>query len=401
MKTIFYFKIFLISFVYLLMITACNNQIDEKKRITVVFRFDDPSALSSTETELKVIDVFREHNASLTFGVIPFKCIGSTRDVSPQELVPLDAKKASILHQAVQEGVVDIALHGYSHQMRDTKLWTEFQGMDYGEQKQRLAKGKNYLETLIGTSIDTFIPPYNTYDLNTLKALESVGFTTLSAGIRGDVSKDSQLKFMPMTIRIHQVKTAIEEARESLDAKPLIVVMFHEYDFLDVKVEGIQKKLITIEDLNQLLTWLRAQHDVDIVSLKNAKKQINDVSSKRFESIKRYDSYKSIIPGFQRKSAGVYPEVSTLFSILLKTLTIYLLILLTGFFSMRVILCPVIYKVIKNNTIKIVSLSVLIMLPLIYTIGNLSIQAKELGLYLLLVGGTIGLFWCVKKRDKL
>jgi len=45
--------------------------------------------------------------------------------------------------------------------MRDTKIWTEFTGLELEEQKDRLAKGKEYLEELLDIFIHTFIPPYN------------------------------------------------------------------------------------------------------------------------------------------------------------------------------------------------------------------------------------------------
>ncbi|HHD80166.1 MAG TPA: DUF2334 domain-containing protein, partial [Campylobacterales bacterium] len=283
------FKIWFIVFLYLVSMTGCTQDENKDKKITVVFRFDDPSALSSLDIEHKVIESFREHNASVTFGVIPFKC-KNTRDPSTQELMPLGEEKAAIFRNAAEEGIVDLALHGYSHQMCAKNSWTEFSGVAYEEQKERLFKGKVYLEKIIGMPIQTFIPPYNTYDLNTLKVLERLGFKILSAGVHGAVSTESHLSFLPMTIRLHQVKQAVEQARNSSDSEPIIIVMFHEYDFLDVKVEGITKRLITIKDLNTLLTWLTKQQDINIMGLSKAYKQISNLSSKRFKYVKNYDS---------------------------------------------------------------------------------------------------------------
>ena len=51
---------------------GCNKPPADERHINVIFRFDDYSALSSTDLELKIIDIFRKNKASVTFGVIPF-----------------------------------------------------------------------------------------------------------------------------------------------------------------------------------------------------------------------------------------------------------------------------------------------------------------------------------------
>jgi hypothetical protein len=88
----------------------------EQQQITVVFRFDDPSARSGAEIEDKLIIGFRAHNMRCTFGVIPFVASGDCHDPRPQELIPLSIAKIEMLRQAAQEGVIEIAQHGYSHQ---------------------------------------------------------------------------------------------------------------------------------------------------------------------------------------------------------------------------------------------------------------------------------------------
>ncbi len=399
MKIIDYYKIVFIIFIQLLMFTGCSIKDSDDKKITVVFRFDDPSAISSTQTEKKVIHIFKKHNASLTFGVIPYRCAGSTRDTSPQEVVALDLEKSNILSQAVQDGTIEIALHGYSHQMRDTEVWTEFSGLDYESQEDKLFKGKKLLETLIGVSINTFIPPYNTYDLNTLKALETLNFKTISAGIHANISKGSLLNFMPMTIRLHQIKTAVKRARESSDSEPLIVIMFHEYDFLKVEVKGIKKRLITFEELNRYVKWLSKQKDIQITTLSQAAKNMTDVSAKRFNYLQEYTAIKSIIPGFLRKSNSVYPEVSSLFITGLKTISIYLFVFIFGFGVAYFFLCRFVLKYMENIVLRI-SLSSIVILPIFYQIFSLSIQARSLAIYLFLIGMIFGLYLCFFKKRK-
>jgi hypothetical protein len=46
----------------------------KKNIISVVFRLDDFSAVSSTDIERSMIRLFREHCAAVTLGLIPFVC---------------------------------------------------------------------------------------------------------------------------------------------------------------------------------------------------------------------------------------------------------------------------------------------------------------------------------------
>jgi len=397
MRSILYLRTVLsILLVYTFLFTGCSGQKINEKQINVVFRFDDPSALSSTEIELKVIKAFREHNASVTFGVIPYKC-ANTRDTSPQELFALDKKKGALLKQVADEGVVDIALHGYSHQMRKSKIWTEFSGMDYDSQYDKLSKGKKLLEDLMGKPISTFIPPYNSYDLNTLKALEKLGFTILSAGIYEEVPKVSTLKFMPEMIRLHQLRDAVKQARISSDKQPVIIVMFHQYDFMDVKIKGIDKRIITFSEFNDLLDWLTSQKDVRILSLTQASKVIDDLSSKRFRFVKLYHFLEPVIPHFLRKNNSVYPELSPVLGTLAKTLLLYLFIMLMAIFLAYMMGCSIARK--STNLMKFTTVgnTVITVALFIYILSDMEVHLKGMIIMTVLVGITMGLWICFYK----
>ncbi len=401
MKNILGYRIiFAFLFIYVFILTGCNSQTVGEKQINVVFRFDDPSALSSTETELKVIDIFREHNVSLTFGVIPFKCAGSTRDTSPQDLVSLTVEKGDLLRKVVEEGIVDIALHGYSHQMREYETWTEFTGMDYARQLDKLSKGKKLLEEMIGTTVTTFIPPYNTYDLNTLKALEVLGFSILSAGIGGEVTNDSKLDYMPMTIRLHQIQRAVQQARASSDKQPLIVVMFHEYDFMDQEVQDIEKRIITFEELENHVSWLTSQNDVRVLSMNQANKIIDDLGTNRFRFVKLYSFFKPIIPGFLADSVRSYPEPFSVLTILVKVTMIYLLIMFVFMFVSYSIGCFIFRKSIKSMRILTFGSMTITILSLLYVSMKMEVNTREMAAIVGFFGFTIGSVFCLKSKNK-
>ena len=113
-------------------------------QITVVFRFDDYSSRSSTEFEVRLINAFRKYNAVCTFGVIPYACTGDKHDIRPQGVAPLTLEKAAILKNAIEEGILEVALHGYSHQTIRSKSYgryTEFSGLNLNSQVAKIAKG--------------------------------------------------------------------------------------------------------------------------------------------------------------------------------------------------------------------------------------------------------------------
>lgn len=261
----FYKRIILIIIIYIFSasFTGCyQHSADEK--ITVIFRYDDVSASSPVDIELKLIEAFRAVESSITIGVIPFRCAGNTRDPSPKQLMPLTPTKKSILKQGYDDGILDIALHGYSHQTYDAEQITEFSGLDYSIQLEKIAKGKKFLEDIIQAPVTTFIPPWNSYDLNTIFVLEKLGFSILSAGKGGLTTKDSKLKFMPATCGLPGLQEAIETSRKSAMKHDIIIVLFHGYDFIEGNKE---KGIMTIREFSDILCWLNSQKDICISSI--------------------------------------------------------------------------------------------------------------------------------------
>ena len=290
----------IIFFVNIVAFTGCDRQQDEEKQITVVFRYDDYSALSSTNLELRIINAFRSMDASITFGVIPFVCKGDVIDPSPQDVVPMTSMKGDILKTAFKDEILEIALHGYSHQTINTKQGTEFSGLDYISQVERLSKGKKLLEGITGAPVTTFIPPWNRYDLNTLLALKELAFSTLSAERGGEITKESLLNFLPVTCSLLQLRDAVKAARSSSDTQPVIVVLFHEYEFQDINEKSGN---ITFQEFSDLLKWLNSERDVRLKSFTQAASLINDLSASRYLANNRINSISSLVPPSLRSNA--------------------------------------------------------------------------------------------------
>jgi peptidoglycan/xylan/chitin deacetylase (PgdA/CDA1 family) len=259
-------------------VLACNAS--EEKKIIVVFRYDDYSSGSQTDLEVRLINAFKKYHINCTFGVIPFVSAGDVHSFSPQDVIPLSPKKACILKNAVITGTLEVALHGYSHQnVREKGGYTEFLGLDYNSQVLRLEKGRDFLESILNTRINIFIPPWNSYDLNTLHALKKLGFRYITTVVTTDAVGCSQLKFLPVTCGFLQLREAVDSARRISEIHPIITVLFHEYDFYDVdKARG----KFTFKEFNDLLYWLTSEEDIHVMSITQANKVVYDLSDRRF-----------------------------------------------------------------------------------------------------------------------
>ncbi|MGB7217915.1 MAG: DUF2334 domain-containing protein [Vicinamibacterales bacterium] len=252
------------------------------QRIVVVFRYDDYSSTSRSDLEDMLLEAFWQRGLALTIAVMPFGDPVLTSDSGHQDAPPLSPEKVIVLRNAIENGTVDVALHGFSHEA--TARWqgnTEFRGLDYISQLLRIEKGKSRLESALGVEVTTFIPPFNSFDLTTLKAVETLGFAAFSAHVdeAADIKDASPLHFIPATTDLGGLRIAVESARTLSDPQPLIVVLFHPTDFLEVDAN---QGSVTYQEFVDSLEWLTGQPDVDVMSMSQAGKVVNDLSARRF-----------------------------------------------------------------------------------------------------------------------
>ncbi len=109
---------------------------------------------------------------------------------------------------ALQSEGYCLAMHGYQHVYSTKKggifplnNFSEFAGVSYNEQKDKLAAGKEKLKAH-GIVTDIFMAPAHSYDANTIKALKENGFTKLTDGF-GEVPycyKD--MTFYPISFQL-------------------------------------------------------------------------------------------------------------------------------------------------------------------------------------------------------
>lgn len=395
--------IFLILFTFSLEAEA--SSVPKKKQIIVIFRYDDYSSVSYTDIEVKLIDTFKTHDIPCVFGVIPYTCAVNQEDTHPQDVVPLTKSKVDILKKAVREGVLEVALHGYSHQAarpRDRYGYTEFLGLDYNIQKERIAKGKKYLEELLETPITIFIPPWNSYDSNTLLILERLEFVTISADVEGYADKSSTLKFLPTTCFISQLRDKVELARRISEIQPIIVALIHPYYFIEA---DSQRGGLRYQDFEGLIKWITSQRDVRVLSFGQTIKMVDDLTARRFINYKFYLKISRIIqPYFLKKIFskeifslnGIYISQNTVYKMIIKLLLLCFAILATSIaivFFGGLVLFP-------RIRIAIVICRYAMPVILIYKLLDLIATQKDAITTVILGGAYIGILWSINVLKK-
>jgi len=233
--------------------------------VEVVFRYDRYSSLSFTGFETRLFRIFETARIPLTIGIVPFAVKDDFFNAAPQTTVPLSGEKAALLKEGIEAGILEPALHGYSHQTRPRSLggrYTEFRGLSRDEQTRRIREGKEFLERLLNHEVRIFVPPWNVVDATTYAVLESLGFLGVSSGFDGGggiVTDKTSLKFLPATTDLAGFYEALRSARRSPCASKVIVVLLHDYDFSEVDAK---RDVMSLSAFSDLLTSFGGRSDV-------------------------------------------------------------------------------------------------------------------------------------------
>jgi hypothetical protein len=388
-----YFKIFFICLLPIFL--GCENHNTDKK-INVVFRFDDFSATSNTQLEQKIITVFKDNKCSFTIAAIPFVADGDVHSFNIKNVVPMNKFKGDILRKGNEEGLFDVALHGYSHQVNLNPL-NEFAGLDYNIQLEKLNKAKVLLESLVKDSVTTFVPPWNSYDLNTIKALEKLDFSIISAKSDRPGLKTSQLKFVPYTCELPQLEEAIKQARKNYDSQPTIVVMFHEYDFIESNKSGN----VSVKSFQELITSLKKQKDVNILSMEQLAKTKIDLSANKYLKTNHIFLLNEFLPSFLKNDILVhynnkrYELLKSIITVFSYYLFILIMCSILSFFIMRSV-ANLVKKLLKIGLI--ISIIIPVLLAIYFYFFDSIFTKNDLFFITMIFGLSIGFLIYTKKE---
>jgi len=223
--------------------------------IDVAIRFDDPSATSDHALERAILHIMALHGVCATFAVIPH---------AGQHA--LSADDVPHLVEARQSGRLEIAQHGFSHESSRPAASrpAEFAGLDHAAQTDRIIAGRTVLERAFGVAIPGFVPPFNAFDHVTAAVLSEQGFLYLSAGSEYGSLECARLAELPRTCHITELRRAVSEARRRPHGDLAIVAVMHHYNLQE---SGAPNAPIRLQDLSELLQWLRQQPDVRLNTL--------------------------------------------------------------------------------------------------------------------------------------
>lgn len=221
-------------------------------KVLVAFRLDDPSSVSDHAIETKILELFASHGIPLTVAVIPF---GQRNNIS----VPVDRGNVPHLMDFLSGGHIEIAVHGYAHQgPRRTARGgrTEFAGVAMTVQRKMLEAAKNQIGELTG-QVTGFVPPFNTYDRNTVDAAADLGFSYLSGGCV-DIERSNRLQILPATCNLRNVRTALTEALCLQSLTPTVIANFHPDEFEEYRAAPLPGEPGPFTNLAELKSLLRA-----------------------------------------------------------------------------------------------------------------------------------------------
>ena len=127
----------------------------------IVFRLDDIQDDWLDSVQMAVMNLFMSKNQSLSVGLITHS-VGN------------DSELVDTVKEGFHKGLFEIDLHGWDH--------VNYTQLNEKEQKDSLLKANAKIERLFGTKSIVFIPPYDTFNNNTIKAIRELGIRIISSG---------------------------------------------------------------------------------------------------------------------------------------------------------------------------------------------------------------------------
>jgi predicted deacetylase len=167
----------------------------------IAIRLDDITADMNWEKFLRFKDLMDRYGVKPLLGIVPD---------SKDPKLSIDPPRADFWEYVKERRDQDgwtLCMHGCHHVYTTDKggllplnRQSEFAGEDYEEQRDRLRKGRDILRSH-GIETSLFMAPGHTYDLNTLMALRSLGFTGLTDGFGSRPYRYEDMIFYPISFR--------------------------------------------------------------------------------------------------------------------------------------------------------------------------------------------------------
>jgi len=293
----------ILFFYFLCICIPINSQ-----NIQLVFRYDDFTLVNDSTNE-KVIRLLHKYNVPVVLGVIP--C-----DAEEKLRMDKNYRFQTELKAMVSNGSVEIALHGLTHQKMTP--YGEFKGLSIEEQTRRIKKGKYLMDSIFNDYLSTYIPPWNSHDENTVKALKSNNIYIVSSSVY-DVWAETV--FYPLTTDNFEGLGGMIKNNQTLGG--IIVVMLHPINFKSAK---------SFSDFEQVLIQLKKDKTIKYYTFRGLEDDGIYVNNIQSEDQMRHNLLSKML-----RMKGVF--ISSRAIIIIKALNsvLYLLVMFIVYFLLQLI----------------------------------------------------------------
>jgi peptidoglycan/xylan/chitin deacetylase (PgdA/CDA1 family) len=226
----------------------------------VVFRMDDIQDYWLKSAQLAAMNQFTSRNQSLTTGII-MNGIGN------------DTEIVNKVKEGSDSGLFELAVHGWNH--------TDYTKLSEEEQRNSMYDSNRKMSALFGKASEIFIPPLNSFNDDTINAMEQVGMKILDANQSSfdeldlKPSNESQTLsslptesknffYVPSTISFkdyyqdepikNSIQNIFNNVTQSISAYGYAVIIFHPQDFVKIDANG---NLIDVLDENEINDFSR------------------------------------------------------------------------------------------------------------------------------------------------
>jgi peptidoglycan/xylan/chitin deacetylase (PgdA/CDA1 family) len=257
------------------------------KKVIVVFRNDDIQEFAGSAAERRFLQLFVENGIPQTYALVPFK-----RDL--EKAVDLVA----LLKDQQAKGLAEIALHGYAHENYAGKRRSEFAGRPLEEQLEKIRSGKTYLERIFQREIVTFIPPFNSYDQQTLRACTQNGIKVLSSSHFFSVPNPYPLEVANLNFLLTDPASYVELASQKGSDLSIFIVYYHSY------MEDIYRSDDYFGKATRLIRVVRQHRNIEVDTLGNVALRHADYFKERM-ALDAWSAKTSVLLSFFKQPALV------------------------------------------------------------------------------------------------
>ena len=262
-----------------------------KQKCYCIFRLDDYVFGSDRGVLVQILQLIRKYRVPHTIGFIP-QTLDNRQDLP----------EFAFLRQSIDEGWIEPALHGWDHQKRQLPdgSKSEFAGLSFEKQTVMLREGKRIVEDVFQREVYTFIPPFNTYDGNTVRACADCGIALLSASLSG--LHNPGVMFLPQTTNLQRFARAWDGSDRRFVRSPagsVQVVVYHPFEF---RAMPRSKRKCTLPMLERVLRMVAEWRSVEVVTLGQAAAALKgELSAERLEAARKW---RETVAGQSRSRRG-------------------------------------------------------------------------------------------------